>query len=71
MSPIDLWRRIIIDAGKSWVLFESGTCVILVEPEAGLAAQALALLKEGVRSTPGARRGTSASSICPTTWAGS
>ena len=32
MSPIDVWRRIIADPEKSWVLFDNGTCVILVEP---------------------------------------
>jgi hypothetical protein len=46
MSPIDVWRRIIIDTGKSWVLFENGTCVILVEPEADLVTQSVDLLKE-------------------------
>ncbi len=46
MSPIDVWRRIILDPGKSWVLFENGTCVILVEPEADLVVQSVDLLKE-------------------------
>ena len=46
MSPIDVWRRIITDAAESWVLFENGTCVILVEPGDDLAGQAVALMKE-------------------------
>src|SRR5918998_1702225 len=43
---IDIWRRIIIGEGKSWVLFEHGTCVILTSPVADLAGAAMALLKE-------------------------
>ena len=46
MSPIDVWRRIVIDARKSWVLFENGTCVIFAEPGDDLAGQAVALLRE-------------------------
>ena len=46
MSPIDIWRRVILDPQKSWVLFENGTCVILVEPGEDLAAQATALMRE-------------------------
>src|SRR5688500_2809629 len=45
-SLIDIWRRIIIGETKSWVLFRHGTCVILVQPEAELAAQALRLMEE-------------------------
>ena len=43
---IAAWRDTISGPEKSWVLFENGTCVILMEPEADLAAQATALLKE-------------------------
>jgi len=43
---IDTWRRIIIGGPKSWVLFANGTCVILMQPEADLAAQATELLRE-------------------------
>jgi hypothetical protein len=43
---IEAWRATINGPGKSWVLFENGTCVILMEPEADLAAQATALLRE-------------------------
>jgi hypothetical protein len=43
---IAAWRDTINGPEKSWVLFENGTCVILMEPEADLAAQATALLKE-------------------------
>lgn len=41
----DTWRRILIGPKKSWVLFENGTCVILLDPEADLAAQATTLLQ--------------------------
>jgi hypothetical protein len=43
---VKAWRAIIQGDSKSWVLFEHGTCVILTQPEADLAAQATALLKE-------------------------
>jgi hypothetical protein len=43
---VDTWKQIIIGESKSWVLFENGTCVILVQPEDDLAAQATAIMKE-------------------------
>ena len=43
---IDTWRRIIVGGGKSWVLFEHGTCVILTGPAPDPAAQAIDLLRE-------------------------
>ncbi len=47
MNPlIEIWREIILGDQKSWVLFENGTCVILMEPQAVLSAQATALMKE-------------------------
>ncbi|HEY1015521.1 MAG TPA: hypothetical protein VGE07_22625 [Herpetosiphonaceae bacterium] len=39
-------KAVINGPEKSWVLFGHGTCVILMEPEADLAAQAVALLRE-------------------------
>ena len=47
MNPlIEIWRSVIVGDDKSWVLFKNGTCVILMEPEADLAAQAIELMKE-------------------------
>lgn len=47
MNPlVDIWRRIIVGDGKSWVLFANGTCVILMEPEDDLEAQAIELMRE-------------------------
>lgn len=43
---IEAWKETINGPEKSWVLFENGTCVILMNPEKDLAAQATALLKE-------------------------
>jgi hypothetical protein len=43
---IEAWRATINGPSKSWVLFENGTCVIPMEPEADLAAQAIELLRE-------------------------
>ena len=45
-SLIETWRQIIVGGQKSWVLFENGTCVILMNPEADLRRQATELLKE-------------------------
>ncbi|HBN8511447.1 TPA: hypothetical protein OTR99_003714 [Pseudomonas aeruginosa] len=43
---IGAWRDCIRGADKSWVLFAQGTCVILMQPEPDVAAQARALLAE-------------------------
>ncbi|MFE9453776.1 hypothetical protein [Streptomyces sp. NPDC006739] len=43
---IDAWRRFLTGSGKSWVLFEHGTCVVLEQPAADLAAQAVDVLRE-------------------------
>ena len=46
MNYQETWRSIIKGKGKSWVVFENNTCVILMEPEEDLANQAIELLKE-------------------------
>ena len=43
---IDAWRETINGPDKSWVLFDNGTCVILMQPDPDLAGQAICLLKE-------------------------
>ncbi|MFI6874505.1 hypothetical protein ACIBL6_13780 [Streptomyces sp. NPDC050400] len=43
---VDVWRRILVDPRKSWVLFEHGTCVVLPDPDGELAEQATEILKE-------------------------
>ena len=45
-SLVDIWKGIIKGDGKSWVLFEHGTCVVLMEPEDNLGEQAKGLLRE-------------------------
>ncbi|MER5965422.1 hypothetical protein [Streptomyces sp. NPDC002057] len=42
----DVWQRLLTDPGKSWVLFEHGTCVVLTAPEGMLAEQATEILRE-------------------------
>ncbi|MEU0084499.1 hypothetical protein [Streptomyces sp. NPDC006274] len=42
----DVWRRLLADPGKSWVLFEHGTCVVLTAPDGDLAEQATEILKQ-------------------------
>jgi hypothetical protein len=43
-SLVTLWRSIIQGDQKSWVLFEHGTCLILMQPEADLATQACQIM---------------------------
>jgi hypothetical protein len=45
---IAAWRRTIRGEHKSWVVFEHGTCVVLVDPDpdADLAAQAVEILRD-------------------------
>lgn len=59
---VEVWRQIIEGDGKSWVLFEHGTCVVLAEPGADelaaraadeLAAQAVRVLREFGPVLPG------------------
>lgn len=45
-SLIETWRKIILGEEKSWVLFENGTVVILMEPQTDLSAQAAELMQE-------------------------
>lgn len=42
----EVWQNIIVDKQKSWVVFENGTCVILMKPEDNLEEQAKKLLSE-------------------------
>src|SRR5687767_11310251 len=58
MNPlIEIWRSVLVGDHKSWFLFKSGTCVVLVEPEIDLCAQALALMKEWGPVHPGCSSG--------------
>lgn len=43
---VQVWRDVIQGDEKSWVMFENGTCVILMEPGDDLSAQAVELLRE-------------------------
>lgn len=58
VSPlVEVWRKVIVGADKSWVLFKNGTCVILMEPAADLGAQAVELMKECGPVYPGSPAG--------------
>ena len=50
---IDVWKKSIKGDEKSWVLFENGTCVILLEPEKDLAKQAKEILSKWGRVQTG------------------
>ena len=43
---IDTWRRLLAGSGKTWALFEHGTCVVLERPTGDPAAQATEILRE-------------------------
>ncbi|MET7685387.1 hypothetical protein [Streptomyces sp. NPDC005423] len=43
---IDTWRGLLAGSGKSWVLFEHGTCVVIEDPAGDLAERATGLLRE-------------------------
>ena len=53
----ETWRHIIVGETKSWVLFEHGTCVILMKPEADLVAQASVIMREWGPVFPGSPAG--------------
>ena len=60
MDPVELvaaWRDVINGPGKSWVVFENGTCVVLTEPAGDLAEQAVAILREHGPVLPGSSFG--------------
>lgn len=44
-SLIDIWRILVDDDQKNWVMFEHGTCIVLNDPQDDLEAQALEILK--------------------------
>jgi hypothetical protein len=46
MGLIHIYKKIIIDPSKSWVLFKNGTCVMLLTPEEDVQSQAIKILKE-------------------------
>ncbi|MDY6217016.1 hypothetical protein [Actinobacillus porcinus] len=46
LALINAWKEIINSDDKSWVLFENGTCVILMQPELDLEQQAKELLSK-------------------------
>ncbi len=43
---VRIWNKIIVGEEKSWVLFENGTIVILMEPELDLRNQAISLMEK-------------------------
>ncbi|WP_240529822.1 hypothetical protein [Streptomyces mangrovisoli] len=43
---IAAWRQLLDGSGKSWVLYEHGTCVVLEHPTADPTEQADAILRE-------------------------
>lgn len=54
---IDVWQQLLTDPGKSWVLFEHGTCVVLTAPDGELAERATGILKESGPARAGSPAG--------------
>jgi len=54
---IQAWRSTIADTHKSWVVFENGTCVILMNPETDLVKQATTLLRDWAQPYTGSPSG--------------
>ena len=46
MDLINTYKKIIIDPEANWVLFKNGTCVMLMNPQGNIQAQAIKILKE-------------------------
>lgn len=43
---IDIYKKVVTDNQMSWMLFKNGTCVMLLNPEKDVKAQAMKILKE-------------------------
>ncbi|MFI6515638.1 hypothetical protein ACIBF1_08785 [Spirillospora sp. NPDC050679] len=43
---VEVWRTVVLGDDKSWVLFENGTCVIVLDHEGDLAERATEILRE-------------------------
>ncbi|NHJ38414.1 MAG: hypothetical protein FK731_00170 [Asgard group archaeon] len=56
-DQVVIWRNIIKDKLKIWVLFEYGTCVIIKQPENDIQSQAKELLKKWGPVVPGTSAG--------------
>ncbi|NPE09182.1 MAG: hypothetical protein GNW80_12930 [Asgard group archaeon] len=54
---IAIWREILVKEKNSWVMFEQGTCLILLEPEEDLRAQAIEIMKMWGPVVPGTSEG--------------
>lgn len=46
VDSVEVWRRVIVGSGKTWVAFEHGTCVIFAQPPPDPVQAARALLQE-------------------------
>lgn len=46
MDYEDIWKKIIVGVGKSYVCFSEGTCVIFNEPQKDIVLSAKEILKE-------------------------
>lgn len=54
---IDAWRKTLIGPGKSWVLFENGTLIVLLQPAGDLVELARAVMREHGPVYPGSAAG--------------
>ena len=63
---VEAWRATLSGHDKPWVLFTSGTCVVLTEPGSDLTAQAQAILREFGPAGEGSAIGDFGTSIATT-----
>lgn len=57
MDLPNIFKKIINDPSTSWVLFKNGTCIMLLNPQKDLQAQALKIIKEHGSVTAGTPTG--------------
>jgi len=57
MELVAVYKKAIIDLAISWVLFENGTCVMILKPENDLRAQAIEIIKSHGSAIPGSPSG--------------
>ncbi len=53
MDLVSTYKKIVTDQSISWVLFKNGTCVMLLEPEENIKAQAIEILRVNGKVMPG------------------
>ena len=56
-SIIKIWKQLITNEEETWIVFENGTCIILLDPQGEIEKQAIELLKLWGPVVPGTNSG--------------